>query len=206
MEAMDRKKELLVGLGTWLGRKQAFAVVSGRCSAAGAECLRKIRDQKLYRACGVTWQVFCRDYAGMSRSLADQTIRQLEEFGPGYFRLAEVAKITPEQYRLIAPSVTDEGVTCGGETIAFAPENASRLAAAVEQLRTRVKAARPPRASDDFAPSLERVTRSLTAALAELERLNALTSDIMERQPYYALLDDVIFRLTRLNTAPPVEQ
>jgi hypothetical protein len=31
--------ESAVDLGTWLGRRQAFAAVAGRCSAADAECL-----------------------------------------------------------------------------------------------------------------------------------------------------------------------
>ncbi|HUI80868.1 MAG TPA: hypothetical protein VLY24_23240 [Bryobacteraceae bacterium] len=34
-------------LGTWLGRKQAFGLMAGKCSAADAECLRNIREQKL---------------------------------------------------------------------------------------------------------------------------------------------------------------
>jgi hypothetical protein len=32
--------------GTWLGRKQAFAELAGRCSAADAECLRQVRKAK----------------------------------------------------------------------------------------------------------------------------------------------------------------
>lgn len=33
-------------LGTWLGRKQGFAALAGRCSAADAECLRTIRQKR----------------------------------------------------------------------------------------------------------------------------------------------------------------
>ena len=71
--------ESAVDLGTWLGRRQAFAAVAGRCSAADAECLRTIREKKLYRACGLNWEEFCRQRAGISRSLADQMVRQLVE-------------------------------------------------------------------------------------------------------------------------------
>ena len=199
----DERKQDLLSLGTWLGRKQTFAVVAGRCTAASAECLRNVRDKKLYRGCGVTWTDFCRRYLGMSRSLADQLIRQLEEFGPGYFRLAEVARITPESFRLIAPSVTEEGVNCGGELIPFTPENAGKIAAAVEQLRAQAKVQQTPPAPDDPARSLRRVKKSFVAALAELERIGALTSDVMEKQPYYALIDETIWRLTQLNTVVP---
>ena len=39
-----QEKDMILDLGIWLGRKQAFSVVAGRCSAADAECLRQIRD------------------------------------------------------------------------------------------------------------------------------------------------------------------
>jgi hypothetical protein len=29
-------------VGTWLGRRQAFSIVAGRCSAADAQCLREL--------------------------------------------------------------------------------------------------------------------------------------------------------------------
>ena len=40
-------------LGTWLGRRQAFAVMAGRCSAADAKCLRELRDTKKYKSSGL---------------------------------------------------------------------------------------------------------------------------------------------------------
>lgn len=197
----------LFDLGHWLGSRQAFAAVAGRCSAADAECLRTIRSKKLYRACGLNWDDFCRAYVGISRSRADELIRQLEEFGAGYFHLAEVARITPESFRLIAPAVSEKGVMVGGETIAFTAENSRKLARAVEQLCARAQAERPQPAPRDPAHRFARVKKTLAAALAELEGLGALSSEAMERQPYYALLDETICRLTRLNTGhlPGVE-
>jgi len=44
-----QKREELMELGTWIGRKQAFATIAGGCSAADAECLRQMRDQRTYR-------------------------------------------------------------------------------------------------------------------------------------------------------------
>ena len=35
-------------LGIMLGQRRAFGLVTGRCSAAQAECLRKVRDEKTY--------------------------------------------------------------------------------------------------------------------------------------------------------------
>jgi len=44
------KTDEVYQLGAWMGRKQAFASLAGRCSAADAECLRQIREHKRYRA------------------------------------------------------------------------------------------------------------------------------------------------------------
>jgi hypothetical protein len=102
---------------------------------------------------------FCAQYAGVSRSLADELIRNLEEFGPAYFHLAGVTKITPEAFRLIAPAVSAEGVQCGDERVPFTPENAARIAAAVEELRTRAtwpsrrKVGRRVRIVRDYLPA-----------------------------------------------------
>jgi hypothetical protein len=35
-------------LGQMVGSRRAFGTVAGRCSAADAACLRRIRDEKLY--------------------------------------------------------------------------------------------------------------------------------------------------------------
>ncbi|MEI9973468.1 MAG: hypothetical protein WDO73_16330 [Ignavibacteriota bacterium] len=43
-------------LGVMLGSRRAFAAVSGRCSAADAECLRRLRDQKLYLSRAASWR------------------------------------------------------------------------------------------------------------------------------------------------------
>ena len=93
-------------LGTWLGRRQAFGLIAGRCSAADAECLRNIRDHKLYRVRGVNWRQFCIRYAGISRAYANRLIQQLEEFGPNYFHVSQMARISAETYRRIAGAVS----------------------------------------------------------------------------------------------------
>jgi len=77
-------------LGTWIGRRQAFASIAGSCSAADAECLRRVRDRKQYRALGMNWDDFCQKRIGINRRTAEQIIRRLEEFGPQYFTLAQV--------------------------------------------------------------------------------------------------------------------
>ena len=40
-------------LGRWLGRRPAFALVAGRCSATDTECLRQARQREQHRASAV---------------------------------------------------------------------------------------------------------------------------------------------------------
>jgi hypothetical protein len=194
-----------VDLGTWLGRRQAFAVVAGRCSAADAECLRTIREKKLYRACGLTWEEFCRQKAGISRSGADQIIRQLEELGPAYFHLSSVTRITPESFRLIAPAVSEQGVEYGGELIPFSAENTSRLTAAIDDLRTR---AEPPAkesapVAEDPERRVRRARKVLEAAFAELESVAVLEMNLIQRQSLRASVEHGQKRLGRINCMIP---
>jgi hypothetical protein len=129
----------LFDLGTWLGRHQALGMVANRCSAADAECLRSIRHGGQYKKLGMTWERFCSERAGISRAQADRLIRQLEEFGANYFRLAEVMDVSPETYRLIAGSVSDAGIQVDGETVAICPGNRDKIAIVVESARKRAK-------------------------------------------------------------------
>src|SRR5580704_1621512 len=110
-------------LGMMLGSRKAFASVAGRCSAADAECMRRIRDQKLYLSRSTNWEEFCPQYLGLSKAQANRYVRYLEEFGPDYFEIAQLTRITPEQYRAIAPAIRDRNIHVDGQAIALIPEN-----------------------------------------------------------------------------------
>jgi hypothetical protein len=175
----DNNTEDMFDLGAWLGRKQAFTLIAGRCSAATVVCLRKIREGKRYRALGLTWEEFCRQRAGVSRAWADKVIQQLEQLGPPWFELSSVTRITPDQFRQIADAVTDEGLSYAGDTIEIIPENAPMLAQAIEILTS------PP--ADEFVPeppdrTLARAERSIRSALADLERLAAMRLDTADQE------------------------
>ena len=122
-------------LGEMLGRRQAFGAIAGRCSAADAECLRRMRDQKLYLSRATSWNGFCPKFLGVTSRHANRIIRNLEEFGPSYFELSQVARITPEQFRAIAPAIHDRQIHSNGQAIALIPENSEKIAAAVAELR-----------------------------------------------------------------------
>jgi hypothetical protein len=163
-QAVPANQEGLYDLGQWMGRKQAFGMMAGRAAAADVECLRRIRDDKLYRAKAVSWSGFCKEHIGITRGYVDRLIKQLEEFGPNYFHLSQLVRISPEAYRLIAPAVGDSGVAFGGEVLTFAVENAPRIAAAVTALRAGVESKRPPQ-------EIAAVGKRLDACVAELNRI-----------------------------------
>ena len=130
-------------LQRWLGRREAFAMVAGRCSAADVQCLKEVRDGKLYESHAPTWDEFCALHLAMSKRHVNRLIAHLEEFGPRYFELSQLARISPETFRAIAPHLREDGLDCHGEVIALLPENASKVAAAVAKLRTPAKSPKP---------------------------------------------------------------
>ena len=183
------QKEDLYELGQWIGRKQAFGLIAARAAAADIECLRSIREKKLFRAKEIDWPEFCQQYVGVTRSYADRLIRHLEEFGPNHFNVSQIVKISPEDYRQIAPAVGDEGVTFGDEKIAISPENSHKLVEAVNELRAAIPA-------KDVETGVGPARKRLQAGIAALNQAlkSGLSDD--ERQE---LAETVSAGLTDLN-------
>jgi hypothetical protein len=97
---MDSQKQ--IDLGSWVGLQKAFANVSSGCSAARAQCLKQVRDSNMLDDLGLTWEEFCTLHAGISRRHADNLIQQYERFGDAYFRLTEIAPVSPKTFQQIA--------------------------------------------------------------------------------------------------------
>jgi hypothetical protein len=131
-------------LGTMIGQRKAFGLIAGRCSAAEAAAIRRIREERLYQASKLSWIEFCPRHLGMCRAQADRLIRLLEEFGADYFDVAQLTRVPPEAYRAIAPAVKDGHIHWQNEAIALLPENSERVAAAVAGLREVARAAASP--------------------------------------------------------------
>jgi hypothetical protein len=160
---MDREKHL--DLGSWIGLQKAFATVAGSCSAARAQCLKQVRDSNMLDDLGLTWEEFCKDHAGISRTHADSLIRQYDQFGDAYFRLSEIARISPKSFQQIASHIDADSIEIDGQTVALTPANAPKIRAAIQTLRSQVR--RPP------APARP------TADVIELQiRVDSLASDI----------------------------
>lgn len=84
-----------------LGQIRAFAHVAGRCTAAQAGFIKKVRDQKTYKKLCSDWRQFCPEYLNISGAQADKIIALLDEFGPEIFDLKQLMNIAPETYRIV---------------------------------------------------------------------------------------------------------
>ncbi|MBZ5727748.1 MAG: hypothetical protein LAP87_22470 [Acidobacteriia bacterium] len=182
-------------LGQMLGQRRAFGVVAGRCSAADAACVRRMREEKLYLHRAATWEEFCPRHLGMSKTQANRVIRMLEEFGPDYFELAQLARISPEQFRAIAPQVKQGAIHVNGAAIALIPENAERVAAAVAALRRETA---PPAAEPSARERLATLERRLDQATADLAEMSRAELPGEEGLLVASVLRGTLTRLKRL--------
>jgi hypothetical protein len=168
IELSEDRTELLA-VGVALGQNQSFGLVAGRCSAAQAASLARMRAEKHYLQCAPNWRTFCTTYLKISGAEADRIIRNWEDFGAEYFELSQMIRISPERYRAIEPAVKDGALHHNGEAIEFDAANRRRLAIAVSELR----AAKPPK-----KPSRERTPGQ---RIAEVNRLRArIIADLEE--------------------------
>ncbi len=161
----------LLDLGSVLGQNQAFGLIAGRCSAAQAASLQRLRDDKKYRLVTPHWREFCSRYLKISGTQADLIIRLREEFGAPYFELAQLTRISPETWRAIQPAVKDGAIQLHGEAIQLVPENAQKIAAAVAELRRSASAKRPARQLE-MHERLSLLDRRSTAIIAEFEEIS----------------------------------
>ncbi|HLK69387.1 MAG TPA: hypothetical protein VKU19_38415 [Bryobacteraceae bacterium] len=183
-----------IDLGLVMGQNQAFGLVAGRCSAAQAACLRQIRDKKLYKKRCPDWDQFCREHLHMARSQVHHVIKLLNEFGPDYFELSQLTRVSPETYRAIQPALQDKTLHVEGEAIALIPENTARISAAVAKLR---KASNPEASKPSQWTQLEALEKRSYAIVDELVELAG--SQQMPHQ-ISIFLTGLMARLSRLRS------
>jgi hypothetical protein len=143
-------------LDRWLGRREAFGLIAGRCSAADVECLREIREKQLYLKVAKNWDEFCRVQLRSSRHRIDGAIRQLEKYGHPFFHATQMMRITETEYIAIKPHMSEEGVNFEGEVIPWGTQHTERLAEAIGKLRA-IAAPKPARTPRGFDQLLERI-------------------------------------------------
>jgi hypothetical protein len=128
-------KAQALDLGLLVGQNQTFGLLSGRCSAAFAATLQRLRQEEKYKFLTPRWRDFCAQYLRISGAEADRVIQCWEEFGAAYFDLAQLVRISPQTYRQIAPAIREGALLVEGEPVGLNVENARKLAAAVADLR-----------------------------------------------------------------------
>ncbi|HKA00077.1 MAG TPA: hypothetical protein VKE70_26385 [Candidatus Solibacter sp.] len=177
---MEENDETLK-LGLMLGQRRAFGMIAGRCSAAQAESLRKIRDEKLYLKFADSWEEYCPRFLNMNKRSADRAIALLKKHGPLYFEVAALTGISPAEYARIAPAIQSDGIHAGGEVIALIPENAQRAMEAVSQLQKEAEPqpAAPAPSADELMQALEKKAAQLCAEFVKSGA--ACASDDLER-------------------------
>ena len=159
-------EQQVLELGMVLGQRRAFAMVAGRCSAAEAECLRKIRDEKTYLKFAPNWAAFCERQLKISKRTADRAIALLKKHGTLYFETAALTGITPGEFERIEQAIQPDGIHVGSDVIALIPENAARAVDAVARLQAEVAAAEctgPAACSEEQIHELEKRARQLCA-------------------------------------------
>jgi hypothetical protein len=195
---MNEISQALVDLGELLGQNHAFATVAGRCSAAQALAIRRLREEKLYKQCTPQWNDFCGTYLKMSKTQADCIIRQLEQFGAGYFEIAQLARISPETYRAIEPSMKDGVLHFQGEAIALNEGNSQKLAAAVAELR-RTARMKKPAVQPDVPARLKALERRCDGVVEEFAQISKIERYGENWLMLVATLDKVRVALNRLD-------
>ncbi len=186
-------------LGVWIGQAQAFSLVANRCSAAQAECLKRIHETRAYAALNLSWDQFCRERAGLSRTAAEDLIRRLDEFGAQYFHIASIVRLSPESYRLIATVVSEEGVELDGEIVPLTPENVPRIRRAVQLLREELERARKPA----LLPSIIDLKRRFDACFDELSLMSHHTLDASNEAAWRGMVNYGINKLRELSRRNP---
>jgi hypothetical protein len=199
-EAQERfvDERQVLELGVTLGQRRAFGLVAGRCSAAQAECLRKVRDEKAYLKFAPNWEEFCTGHLKIAKRTADRTIALLKKYGPLYFEMASLTGITPAEYARIAHAIYKDGIHVGGDVIALIPENAARALEAVANLKTQLGAPAPEPPAPDSADVRIRDLKKRGTQLCQGFREVAKAAGLLERESLAAALKELQQTIGRL--------
>ena len=190
-------EQQVLELGIMLGQRRAFGMVAGRCSAAQAECLRKVRDEKTYLKFATNWAEFCERQLKISKRTADRAIALLKKHGTLYFETAALTGITPAEFERIEHAIQRDGIHLGSDVIALIPENATRAVDAVARLQAEAAAAQcaePAASAEEKIRELEKRAMQLCASFHK----TAKVTDSMERQWLIGTIKKVQQMINRL--------
>jgi hypothetical protein len=196
-EDVLRDEEQILELGIMLGQRRTLGLIAGRCSAAQAACMRKMRDEKVYARLGHTWDEYCEKRLKMNRRTVDRIIALERELGAMFFEAAAVTGITAPEYRRIAFAFQADGIHAGGEVIALIPENSERAIEAVAKLKAEADA-REAAAPESPAQQQIRALAKRGHDLAKAFRKIAKTANEAERSVLRSSITGVSRDLDRI--------
>ncbi len=166
-----------------LGQRRAFTAVAGRCSAAHAQLLRRIHDEKLYLPLAPSWRAFCGTHLAITCRHADRLIALLNRFGPAYFEISQLVGISPRQYVSIESVVRQHSTQLNGQTISLIPENAPLVLDAVDQLlRQSRRTGHQPRSSESLRQRVIKLTNRARDIAHQLVRLHHNSHSAADRE------------------------
>jgi len=194
-------------LDQMIGERRAFSRIGDSCSAADAECLKRIRTRKLYLLKNVSWDGFCWNYLDISRAEADKIIRRFDEFGDSYFNLSRIVRISPESYRAIAPAIKGKTIEYEGEQVPLVPDNARRVNAIVQSLRVAALPKRQPKpapvvpkppSTDPVYERLNEIELQARAIVKELREICQQSGNSRDRQRIQTFAHDMKYTMHEL--------
>jgi len=192
-------KTQALDLGLLVGQNQTFGLLSGRCSAAFAATLQRLRQEEKYKSVSPRWRDFCAQYLRMSGAEADRVIQCWKEFGAAYFDLAQLVRISPQVYRQIAPAIRDGALVVEGEAVGLNVENARQLAAAVADLRRAMpKQRRKPKKPLAMHERIDELDKSCTGMIAEFREISRLEREGVNWLRFTSVLTRLTSALRRL--------
>ena len=124
--------EVTMELGRLVGAAQISGYIARQCSYAEAQMLKRIKDSGAYKQFG-EWEEFCPRYLGVSRNTADRIVKNLEAFGQEFFAISQFVRLSPDTFSHL--QITDGKLLIGGEEVAVAKANESRIKAHIQQVQ-----------------------------------------------------------------------
>ncbi|SPE37410.1 hypothetical protein SBA6_70052 [Candidatus Sulfopaludibacter sp. SbA6] len=195
-----------VDFGSKIGRQQAFAVIANRCTASQALALKQMKESRAYEKLGLTFEQFCIEYVGLSRSQVDRIIAQLDELGESFYHLRELAPLSPEAFRSIADKVDGETIEIDGVKVPITPENAPKIRTAIAALRASLRDAR--HINRRYSPPVSDLRLRLDALVDDAAKLIRFPMPTVEHGNLIEMATRAVDKWTRLlkqveNCGPP---
>jgi len=188
----------LIQLGQALGENLSFALIGGRCTAAQAETMLRLRESRVYLRCESSWKDFCPKHLHISASQADRFIRLWQLHGPAIFELRQLIRISPEAFNAVEPFIKENALHFNDEAIELDPQNSQKIARAVDEFRrTMPPKDKPALTVRDRLNSLQKQVQTI---VSDLYKIVELEFQAEERRDFGLTFNCLTSNLERIGT------